>query len=297
MLKNRPLMMILTGTLLGLALWVLVQAVQGRQEKQAEPIPPNPNSDNKTVEDYTIAPAGILTASGRGNEFVLSGVGVAGAGLSLQNGENVLAGTKVSPSGAWTFSFKSDHLVDTLVLDLLMATPDGNQIRSDQSLILVNTEQGALILLTAAGANSRVLQSPFESLPQKDGFLVEAIDYDNSGGVIFSGTSSAKGKVRIYANNNLVGESHVDGSGRWSLIFGSIMPLGEYNISAELVADNGSAAIKLTLPFARMAPLFETEGSPKILVQKHDDHIQIGRALYGGGYQYTVVYSDLALSD
>jgi len=290
-------MMVLTGAVLALVLWIVGQAIQGKASKQeAEPSKVS-ETPNTVLDEHAIAPASILAAALRGDEFVLNGVGVASAGLSLNNGATVLASTKVSQTGAWDFSFPRQALVETLALDLLMATPDGHQIRSDQSMFFVNTDQGVLILLTAAGANSRVLQAPYDSLPQKDGFLLEAIDYDNSGGVIFSGTSDVQGKVWIYANENPVGESRVDGAGRWSLIFGNIMPLGEYNISARLIPDTGGDDIILTLPFARMPPLFEAEGSPKILVQNLEDRIQIGRALYGGGYQYTVVYSALALAE
>ena len=74
------------------------------------------------------------------------------------------------------------------------------------------------------------------------------------------------------------------------------MPLGEYKISAELVTTDRETVI-LTLPFARMRPLFEAENSPKILVEYLDDRIQIGRALFGGGYQYSVIYAPIALEE
>ncbi|PHR94070.1 MAG: hypothetical protein COA69_00285 [Robiginitomaculum sp.] len=305
MLKNRPLMMLLTGVVLALVLWGLVSVVQTNETPSTSVGDVEANTIN---DEYMISPASVLSIEQFGARFVLEGTGVAGAGLSLLHGERVLGTTKLNSAGEWTFSFTQTVLPDVMELALLMTTPDGHQVRSDQSLLLIKglevefedipvemdqtlVPAKALILLSAPGAGSRVLQTLYEDLPGQDGFILEAIDYDNSGGVIFSGLSLRQGKVTIYANGNPVGESRVDTTGRWSLIFGNIMPMGAYDIGVELVSDTGQNPIALTLPFERMAPMFETENSPKILVQRLDDRIQIARALYGGGYQFTVVYA------
>lgn len=318
--------MVLTGLVLAFVLWAGVQYLQ----KRASGLDTGSGSgigsgteaptDNSTIPapiagQFDHSPAGILSATQTGLQFLLMGTGVSGAGISLQSKRNEIARTKVNASGEWQLGFSYDLQNEPSALDVLMVTPDGHQIRSDQSLFIIpnphalstaeedtimssdgSDARKALLLLTAPGANSRVLQTPYDGLPQEDGFSIEVIDYDNSGGVIFSGSANRHGKVRIYAGDNLVGESYVDSDGRWSLIFGNIMPLGEYKISAELVVDETSAS-RLTLPFARMRPLFELENSPKILVQSLDDRIQIGRALFGGGYQYSVVYAPEALTE
>lgn len=311
MFKSKPLLMLITGLVLALVLWGIVQVVQKGSSRAgsgtAESSHDTPITETITSQ-YVNAPASILSAVQSGLEFALTGTGVPGAGISLRNEAKELARTKVSGEGNWALAFTTDAASGSLVLDLLMVTPDGHQIRSDQSLFIVKNlhkseaadsaqiSRKALLLLTAPGAHSRVLQSPYAQLPQREGFALEAIDYDNSGGVIFSGSSKQSGKVRIYAGDNLVGESHVDNQGRWSLIFGNIMPLGAYKISAELVKADGGT-VKLTLPFERMRPLFEAENSPKILVEHLADRIQIGRALFGGGYQYSVIYAPIALEE
>ncbi len=311
MFKSKSLLMLITGIGLALIILGIIQFAQkGFVNSETETVN---DSANVPVTDpiaaqYANAPASILSAAQTEFEFSLTGTGVPGAGLSLQNDAREIARTKVSGDGEWALNFSANATSSSLALDLLMLTPDGHQIRSDQSLFIVkaldtpkqeggvSTSSKALLLLTAPGAHSRVLQSPYSSLPQKNGFMLEAIDYDNSGGVIFSGSSEKQGKVRIYAGGNLVGESHVDNQGRWSLIFGNIMPLGEYKIIAELIVPEGET-VMLTLPFSRMRPMFEAENSPKILVEHLDDRIQIGRALFGGGYQYSVIYAPEALEE
>lgn len=311
MFKSKPLMMLITGLLLALVLWTIVQVLQ-KKSRDNKPTQANIEQQNSLDAakptkplsgQYANAPASILSAVQRGVKISLNGNGVAGAGISLLNDGKELTRTKVNDDGNWALFFMYDINGKPIAIDVLTVTPDGHQIRSDQSLLVINyqhvsetqstDEDKALLLLTAPGAHSRVLQTPYTGLPTKDGFTLEAIDYDNSGGVIFSGSSELAGRVLIYAGMNLVGESRVDNQGRWSLIFGNIMPLGAYKISAELVVADGSS-VRLTLPFERMQPLFEVEGSPKIVIEHLEDRIQIGRALFGGGYQYSVVYAPSA---
>lgn len=296
MLKNRPFLMVLTGIALAFLLWIAVFAFQESNDgASVEPEAPT-SATNAIPEEFAVTPASVQKVNETSDRFIVSGVGVVGAGISLSLEDAMIANSNIDGEGNWVLSFDNAPLGETSKLEMLMSTPDGRQVRSDQQLFIIKEQdKDALVILTAPGENSRILQTPFKALPQIQGYELEAIDYDNSGGVIFSGKAPGPAKVRIYANENLVGESRVDRNGRWTLIFGSIMPLGEYDISAEFVPDDGTETKKLTLPFSRIEPLFEAEGSPKIYVQRQDDRIQIGRALYGGGYQYTAVYSPEAI--
>lgn len=304
--------MILTGAVLAFVIWLVVLYAQPKAQA-----PKNAKSkevsSSAILENYALMPASILSANQSNETLHISGTGVAGSTLSVYVQQNSLINTKVDESANWNVALPFSKLDDVQNLEFLMTTPDGQQIRSDQSLILVrhphnadmNTvieaesknPENALIVLTAPGAPSRVLQTPYNGFPKKDGFSLESIDYDNSGGVIFSGTADPSGRVRIYANGKNVGESRVTPNGRWTLIFGNIMPLGEYIVQAEYLDNNTQSLAKLSLPFARMTPLFENENSPKIVVDHLADRIQIGRALFGGGYQYTVVYAPSALEE
>lgn len=312
MFKSKPLMMLITGLLLALVLWTVIQVLQKTtvdndivQISTEQETPLNTAKPTKPLlVQNANAPASILSAVQSGSELSLRGNGMSGAGVLLLNDGNELARTKVDDDGNWALDFTYAIDGKPVAVDVLTLAPDGHQIRSDQSLLVINYQHApearkndigkALLLLTAPGAHSRVLQTPYTSLPKRDGFALEAIDYDNSGGVIFSGSSEQAGRVLIYAGETLVGESRVDSQGRWSLIFGSIMPLGAYNISAELVIED-VGSVTLTLPFERTQPLLEVEGNSKIVIKHLDDRIQIGRALFGGGYQYSVVYAPTAL--
>ena len=308
--RNHFLFLLLFVSILAFIVWMLT----GRAPKADNKLPETQQTVVEkitTLDEIRISPAHILAISQIGAIFNVNGTGVAGANLILTLGDSTpdIASTIINEQGVWDVSFELGNASGQAMLNPIMVLPNGQEVSSDQSLILVrkpviNAEEftrKVLILLATPGSNSRILQTPFEHLPSRDGFVLEAIDYDNSGGVIFSGISVQAGKVRVYANGNLVGESGVNRSGRWNLIFGNIMAMGKYNIAIELVYNSKEAekntekTVVLTLPFDRMQPLFEAEDSPKMAVNFLEDRIQIGRALYGGGYQFTVVYSPDAL--
>ena len=188
MFKNRPLMLLLTGLGLALALWLLVNVLQSGAATDT-PKPSIENTVPGTInEDATIAPASILSVTQTGERYRLSGNGSAGGGLSLKAKEATLASTKIDKDGKWALGFTASSLAETTELDLVMATPDGRQIRSDQSLFIIanphktTTDEvegnlllsKSLILLSAPGAHSRVLQTPYENLPNKDGLVLES---------------------------------------------------------------------------------------------------------------------------
>ena len=310
MYRHKTILYILAGLVCAFALWWTMLFVQKNYFAPKTKQPSTSPLANVIPAEHVIAPANILSAAQRGAEFSITGQGVAGAIITLRSAQgNTVARAKVDGLGAWAVTFKKPIPSDVLKLTIHMATPDGQDILSGLSLFIIAhkiknpiTEnapapqgQQHYIILTAPGTNSTVLQSPFQTMPSKDGFTLQVIDYDNSGGVIFSGRSQRPGKVRIYANGKLLGESRTGTKGRWSLIFGNILPLGEYTISAQLIPKNESALVKLTLPFSRMRPLFEAEASPKILVQHLKNRMQMGWFVTGGGYQYVVIYAKNAL--
>ncbi len=319
----------MTGIVLALFLWGAVSLLSnGNTINDAQTTVVPPVSLDTQSEDERISPARIISVLQIGKSFTLKGSGIYGASITFYHKDKNLGSTKINAEGQWEYSsdfhlFDAEFEANAAVVKMLMVTQNGYQVRSDQSLILVKGHtdevsvkeesklnentfspepdrqkyEKTLVILSTPGGKSHVLQTQFSSLPAREGFELEAIDYDNSGGVIFSGSSTRQGKVSVFANANLVGESYVDALGRWSLIFGNIMPMGSYNISIELLSSVDQKTTKLTLPFARMQPLFEAENSSEIHVEYLENRTQIGKALYGGGYQFTVVYSDEALQE
>lgn len=147
----------------------------------------------------------------------------------------------------------------------------------------------ALIMISAPGAPSRIVQSPFGGLPSSGPLAIGAIDYDDQGGVIFSGISEISGRVQLSVANAIIGETRVGPDGRWTYIASSVMPLGEYDVKVELMDRNNAT---VSVPFERLPPLPETQGDDGALsVNFESFRWQIRRSLVGGGLQSTAIFA------
>lgn len=145
-----------------------------------------------------------------------------------------------------------------------------------------------LILLTAPGGPSRVIQTPFGFLPSREALTLNAVEYDDLGGVIFSGFSSRAGRVRIFGNSELIGESRVGTNGRWFLIAAETLPVTDYNLRVQLQEPDGVEE-NIEINLRRLRPGQNADVSPYVVFNDTVWHIR--RNLAGGGVQYTAILS------
>jgi len=321
MFKQKPLRIVLLGLTIALIAWGGSQLFQTGKTRQSKPQNPLPSLIENAVVDVDLASASIQTAIMIGGRLIISGTGVSGSNVELKHSfiaeknDAPIANTAVNDKGRWTLSYIPKEGEENLAL--VIVSDIGKQVMiSDETLFVIKLEAPAvdsemeideiiepnpvpvLIVLSAPGSQSRVLQPPFGHLPALGGFSLEAIDYDNSGGVIFSGSSSQRGRVVILIEGRqLDAGTQIDQSGRWNLIYGNILPVGAYQLIAELLPENGQEVKTITFPFERSAPLTRKQGSPKLVVEKSDTHTKISQALHGGGFQYTVIYLPTVLTD
>jgi len=185
-------------------------------------------------------------------------------------------------------SFYGDEL-------LIRALPDTSFPLDDEEISgeldgddIVSNRPPALVLLTAPGGPSRVIQTPFSRLPTQGALTLGAIEYDDLGGVIFSGFASRAGRVRIFGDNELIGESRVGSNGRWYLIAAETLPLGPYNLKAQLQEADGRET-NLEVNIQRLPPRQNADQSPYVVFNDNVWHVR--RDLKGGGVQYTAILS------
>lgn len=149
----------------------------------------------------------------------------------------------------------------------------------------------ALIMISSPGSPTRLVQSPFGGIPASGPLGISAVDYDDAGGVIFSGVSEVQGTVRLTVENAVIGDTRVGPDGRWVYIASSVMPLGEYSVRAELI-DGPGIGSRIGVPFERLPPLPVTDGDDGTLsVNFEPFRWQIRRSLIGGGLQSTAIFA------
>lgn len=229
----------------------------------------------------------------------LSGGGQAGAVVVLTNRGERLRQIPVNDLGQWGVTLNVEDAPMVLEAQLYQSEA-AIAIRSEETIFRLPVPTGeeardanyktkALILLTSPGIPSRLIQSPFGDIPTSGPLSLALIDYDFAGGVIITGTSTVPGRIRIYAQDAVIGDIAIGVSGRWSYIAGRMLPRG-VDIRVELIAAPGipnapEAPVSLAVPYDFLPPLREedTDGSGSLSVNRDPLQWQVRRTLIGGG--------------
>lgn len=242
------------------------------------PATPAPSFDIVRVD-----PRGTAVAAGRG---------APGAEVSLVAGETVIATVEIDENGEWVMIIDEPLETGSVELSLVMRTPSGQEIRSDQVVVVSVPESRdatPLVVLGRPGEASRVLQSPFDGLSMGP-LTLSTVDYDESGTVIFSGRAEAGARVRVLADGEVVGEMRADELGRWDVQAGASFPPGRYDLQVDMLDEDGRVTAVIALPFERASPEDVQLRDGRVVVQPGNSLWRIARRLYGEGVQYTVIY-------
>ena len=146
---------------------------------------------------------------------VVAGRGAPGSQVVLMVGEEEIARVAIDNAGEWVMIVDRPLPAGSVELSLLMITPAGQEIRSDQ-VVVVSVPEGRdetpLVVLGRPGEASRVLQGPFDGLTVGP-LSLSTVDYDESGAVIFAGRAEPGSDVRVLADGEVVGRTTTDDFG------------------------------------------------------------------------------------
>ena len=296
--------MIATGLVLAFFLLVAVQTTSflsrtpGFIEESSTPVL------TENAADTGVVPVIFRTISeygdGADKQLRLNGTSEPDAVLILLNRNERLRQIKADETGNWSVDVRVEPL-EIMVLEIVMFVEGGLNVRGDETVFRVPVpangaeetadSKPALIMVSAPGGPTRIVQTPFGGSPTDGPLTMGPIDYDDSGGVIFSGTTEEEGRVRIKAGPQAIGDTRVRAGGRWYFIAGEgMLPIGEYEIAAELFKSDGVKA-RVSVDFERLAPSENTEISYIPDIRYDPFRWQVRRQLLGGGAQYTAIFA------
>ncbi|MCC5996871.1 MAG: LysM peptidoglycan-binding domain-containing protein [Oceanicaulis sp.] len=263
------------------------------------PSPAEPDALSETAE--TPAPVSALMAptfdivrvDPRGTA-VLAGRGAPGSRVTLMSGDREIAAVEIDAAGEWVMIVDRPLPTGSVELSLIMVTPDGQEVRSDQVVVVSvpeSRDRTPLVVLGRPGEASRVLQSPFDGVSMGP-LSLETVDYDESGSVIFSGRAEPGSTVRVIADGQAVGETQAGANGRWSVQAGRDFAPGVYDLQIDQIDEDGRVTAVIVLPFERASAedALAAREAGRVIVQPGNSLWRIARRLYGDGIQYTVIY-------
>lgn len=297
-MRSRLLTMLASGLVLAILLLIAVQVTQSVQNRFLSDDPSDTTST--AVDPQTVRPVLISSVSENANVFSISGTSHPDIPVAITNFGDVIAQIQSDKNGDWSVDFPISQ-DQPLSLRLMEYLPDNTPVLADESIYRIpapsvdeasiDQSPPALIIVTVPGKPSSVFQSPFRGLPTSGGISMGSIDYDESGGVIFSGTSDLPGRIRVFANNTAIGEQSVDANGRWYFMAADTLGVGQYEIGAAHMTESGTIS-QVTVPFERLT-LSDGDASKELEVFYQPYSWQIRRRLIGGGHQYTAIFAPI----
>ena len=257
--------------------------------------------------NQSISPAIFRDISEQNNLLKVRGIAEAGVVLSILGNGVRRRQIRVDDDGIWEAEIDVSN-DPVLGLSLSMFLEGSQRVNGDELLLRImppneasDTSQNAsiesqppLILLTAPGGPPLVFSTPFGHLPSNQALTLSPIEYDDRGGVIISGFATRVGRVRLFGDGELIGESRISTDGRWFLIAGETLPLTPYKLRVELQEPDGALS-DISVGFQRLPPNQKPEVSPYVVFSEDVWHVR--RNLVGGGVQYTAIFSPDAVNN
>jgi len=288
--------MLITGLMIAIVFLIAVQVTQTVQNQFFDDSSGQNNAENEGL--LTVKPVLISGVSESENILSINGSGHPKIPVTFTNFGTAIAQVRSDESGQWSVDLPIEPR-KPMSIRLMEYISEDTPVMADETIYRipapivdeasVDQSPPALIIATVPGKPSSVFQSPFRGLPTFGGISMGSIDYDESGGVIFSGTSARPGRIRVFANDTAIGEGAVDPLGRWNIMSPDTLPVGQLEIGAAHITEDGIQS-QVQVSFERLS-LGRGDRSQALEVFYMPYSWQVRRRLVGGGYQYTAIFA------
>ncbi len=291
-------------------------------KKSEEPAPAAAASELPSFDTVRVEPTG---------DAVIAGRAAPDAEVTIKLGGLAIGKTKADAQGS--FAYVSEKPLPAGAAALSLETNvNGKTVTSEQTVaVAVKGDQKSepMVAVVKPSEPTKIIQAPKAAEPSEmtDSVKLDAVDYDASGNIIFSGRGKAGAAVRIYVDNTAAGEVKADDAGRWMFAGTSAVAAGTHMLRADEIGANGKVSSRIELPFLREEPAkvaaapaaveptpalpaiaepapaavpTETEvaiaqpaAAPepsRMVIQPGNNLWKLSRQVYGKGIQYTVIY-------
>lgn len=246
--------------------------------------------------------------------LVLAGRGAPGVEIVVTSDGQVVGTVTSDAKGEWVIVPTAPMAPGNHQLALTQKQQDGKVIGADKLVMIAVPERGKNVAGEAAAADEGslvvmvpsddsggavVLQNPTQkpaetAAAESDGIasgalVLDAVDYDDKGAVTIGGRGTVGAAVRIYLDNQLIGSSTVDASGRWQVTPTSPVEPRLHTLRVDQIAPDGKVAERVESPFLR-AERIEFPADQAFIVQPGNSLWRIARRTYGEGVRYTTIY-------
>ncbi|WP_208349497.1 LysM peptidoglycan-binding domain-containing protein [Pseudaestuariivita rosea] len=306
---------VVIAALVGIATYNLLPAPGGYEAVLVADRAPAAPDAPVTLEDTTdvLRPTFDVVRIDPDGRTLVAGRSVASADVRVLVDGQPVQNQAADAGGRFAMFLNLEPSASPRVITLTMTSPEGDEIRSTQEIIVSPFDGSAPAQLSQAPAAPKIPQSPTIVMAGTDGLqllqasapppelaenvALDAIGYDNTGTVELTGRAAGDGFVRVYVDNRPVTTAQITDDGEWQLALPQV-DAGTYTLRIDEVSDDGRVTSRIETPFKREAPedlavAIQQNGSARVSVQT----VQPGATLwaiaedaYGDGFQYLKVF-------
>ncbi|MGB8817071.1 MAG: Ig-like domain-containing protein [Rhizobiaceae bacterium] len=293
-----------------------------------------------TFDVLRVEPDGSVLIAGKASE---------NAQVEVLSGADILGSTKAEANGDFAITLSNPLKPGDYQLVLRMTGTDGKSANSAETATVSVPEQKngpVLALVEEAGKPSRIITTPekpvetaqaaiAEAKPAAsaevqvsgevkapeapvpaatESVTIEAVEIEN-GKIFVAGAAKGVDTVRIYANDEVLGDARRGQGDRFLAEFQRELAPGDYIFKAEgLAADGVTVLSRASVPFQRQADVAELAPAPAanegaaaaeaetnaapaetpkpkaVIIRRGDTLWQISRRIYGRGVRYSTIY-------
>ena len=235
-------------------------------------------------------------------DAVIAGRAVPSSVVIIFDNSKPIGEARADGRGEWVFVPAKPLEPGNRELSLEMLVPGQPPVLSDHIVALAIPERDKDVAGRPATAGqalalriprdgrgpSQVLQKP--ALEASVGFAIDAVDYDDKGGVSISGRGTPKSTVRLYLDGRFIGSAEVGTDSRWLFQPRTPIASGTYALRADQSGPDDKVTARAEIPFARAEIGPELAPGSFVVVQPGNSLWRLARRTYGQGMSFTFIF-------
>ena len=241
----------------------------------------------------------IVTVDPRG-QAVIAGRASPGDRVRILDGNQTLGEVTADARGEWVLVPSQPIAPGSRQLSLEATGPNGGPARRSDDVVALSvvrpaargSKPSAFAVLLPGGADqpARVLQEPDWATGVRRLLSVDTATYGTEHHLVLAGHALAGAKLKVYAGDQLLGQTTADAAGHWSLASPQPVPEGAFELWVDQLDKDGGIASRIGVPFQPPTGVAIAQGGAYVVRQGNSLWV-IARELYGNGERYTVIFS------
>jgi LysM repeat protein len=224
---------------------------------------------------------------------VIAGRAAPGAKVAVLDGDKTLGEVTADDRGEWVILPANPMPPGERQLTLEATDPaTGAKTKSTDTVALAvapptanGAAPGTVAVLLPGNSNqpAQALQTP----NGRGGLSLDTAEYNDKGQLMLSGHAPAGTTLRLYADNQPIGNAKTDDQGKWSSVSPRPGGPGKTELRIDQLGADGSVTQRIDEPFE---PPTGTIATGQYKIEAGDALWVIARKTYGNGQHYTVIF-------